>query len=353
MEGFFRVCREGDLVAVTAAAPARLTARGLTGALQAVCYGGRRDVVEWFVTQFGVQQEHAAARECLNTLLILFARVAIDDGGAPAEERIRTAQWLMARFELAAVMPTSARRTLLRFACDTGRAEIVHWAIGAFGLGRADVVARNCEALAGACRSGNLELARWLAREFRLSVNNVHSGNSRALRSACARDRVEAAQWLVDEFGPVEVSLIRELLTSACAYGRPRIAQWLVDEVGVAVGVAREVMCRVCIDPWRANEAWHPLARARVDGVMRLRILAVTCGFTLQDLPGVREAAAVLVAKFGFTVHDFPGIGWTAETFARDFGPAPAGAPADAPAVAPTDAPAERVATLAETAVVN
>jgi hypothetical protein len=353
MEGFFRVCREGDLAAVTMAAPARLTARGLADALQAACHGGRRDVVEWFVAQFGVQQRHAVARNCHSTLRAVFAGFAIANGGAPAEERIRTAQWLTARFELAGLASTWTRRTLLRSACDAGQAEIVHWVVEAFGLGRADVVAHKCEALAGACRSGNLELVCWLAGEFRLSRKNVHTGDGNALRSACMRGRVEVARWLVDEFGPVEVSLIRELLTSACAYGRPRIAQWLVDEVGVAVGVAREVMCRVCIDPWRANEAGHPLARARVDGVMRLRILAVTCGFTLQDLPGVREAAAVLVAKFGFTVHDFPGIGWTAETFARDFGPAPAGAPADAPAVAPTDAPAERVATLAETAIVN
>jgi hypothetical protein len=324
MEEFLRVCREGDLAAVTAAAaPARLTACDLANALQAVCLSGRRDVVEWFVAQFGVQQQHAAARNCRDTLRALFARVAINNGGTPAEERIRTAQWLTARFELAGLATTRTRRMLLWSACDAGRAEIVHWAVEAFELGRADVVARECASFSGACGSGSLGLVRWLAREFRLSRKNVHTGDCFALRSACARDHVEVARWLVDEFGPVEITLTHELLTDACALGHLRIVQWLVDEVGVAVGDAREVMCRACTDPWlRANEAGHPPARARIGD-------------------GVRGAMRVLVAKFGFTARDFPGIGWTAETFARDFRPAPAGAPAVAPAGVPAGAPAD------------
>jgi Ankyrin repeats (3 copies) len=168
-------------------------------ALRAVCAGGRRDVVEWFVAQFSVTRRDIVAHDCHDSLWQMCE--VPGPRAASAGERVEAAQWLVDRFRLADDVRPRLRRAQLVHACVCGQAEIVRWLSRAFELSRADVVARGCAAFSSACRSGNLELVRWLAVEFRLSPANARArGPTSALRVACEEGHVEVARWLFDEF---------------------------------------------------------------------------------------------------------------------------------------------------------
>jgi ankyrin repeat protein len=330
MEEFIAACLGGDLDAVKAAAPARLTAGRLRGALRVVCGRGRLDVVEWFVAHFGVSESHVTAHDCRDTLARLCeagaafaeerARTAqrlIDQfnlhyredtlaelceaseaGAASAEERVRTAQWLTDRFRLTEILCTRAKRSLLVRACKHGQTETVRWLVRVFELGRADVVARRCDAFVSACDSENLDLVRWLAEEFGLTTANARArryGHT-AFTLAIARGNVEVARWLFDKFGlsAVDVQIggvgWDTPLRIASWRGHIGVVRWIVDEVGVPIGEARLMFRQAHRNYCKSGD--------------------VEC----------LEVGKFLVAQFDFTVRDLPG-NWTPERFAAEYGP--------------------------------
>jgi Ankyrin repeats (3 copies) len=305
------ICRSGDLAAVKAVVPGHHSDRFRNKALNAVCFGGRLDVVKWFVEGFGVQQLRAAGHDCANTLGALCGGVS-DFNGAPAEERVQTAQWLTDQFQLAEVVGTRARRSLLERVCASGQAELARWLVRVFGVGRADVIARNNAAFIGACASGNFELVRWLAEEFRLTPGNVRSGGNHAMHSACVAGHVEIARWINESFSLTadEVrdaigvhSFGRGALEAAFDRGNIEMVRWLVDEVGLGVDDFRHLLFLV----GDRDRDW-----------MREEIRT-----------GRRAIARHLVATFGFTEHDIAHNKWTAEEFAAEFGPGKAAPAAD------------------------
>jgi Ankyrin repeats (3 copies) len=286
MEEFIAACLRGDLADVKAAAPAQLDGGELRSVLRVVCHRGRLDVVKWVVARFGVREAHVTAHDCADTLDELCSAPLAS--AAPAEERVRTAQWLTNRFRLTEALSVRAKRTLLVRACKHGQTETVRWLVGAFELGRADVVARRCAAFIGACGSGDLELVCWLAEEFNLTQANarVTRCGFTALTLAIEHGNVQVAQWLFNKFGltaedvrTARINDVESVLVRSSRRGYFGVVRWLVDDVGVTIEEARSM--------FQAARQGMPVAESRNDRGCRIitELLVAKFGPALRDLP--------------------------------------------------------------------